>query len=215
MEREIIVFSPLPNRFEAAEPLKAVRILEREKSKVISRELETVRELGRTIRSELEDLYSERRMGIKPEALIQPLPSLQEMEIETVKMVDEAEHSISIFTASFGWYGRIREELLSAANRGVAVRVLMRVVDEPSRTCADELLENRVEVRVSSESWYPVRGAIVDDDKVAFLIWATEKENVERPLHYKPTLTHNEGLVKVFADAFQSRWEKALSAKSG
>jgi hypothetical protein len=53
-----------------------------------------------------------------------------------------------------------------------------------------------------------VRGTLVDDRELVFLVWATRKRGVSRPVYYRPHYTKNQGLVRVFRDAFLKRWEE-------
>ena len=168
-------------------------------------ELANTRRQLSSIREVLENKYWESRYGIRDELLLEPLDDLKSMEVKTVRLISEAQREIRIFTASFEWYTKIREVLLDAVRRGVKVKILMRVVDEHSQKRARDLLENGIEVKSTVEDWYPVRGTIVDGNKLLFLIWATEK----KLSYYKPHYTENVGLIKIFLDAFERRWERA------
>ncbi len=192
-------------KYEAIPPSKAVLVLLEVKTRSVEAELAELRRHLYTIKSSLEDKYWEKRYGIRDELLIEPLDDLRSMEIKTAEIISRAQHSISVFTASFEWYPRVRELLLDALNRKVVVRVLMRVVNEQSKKIAKDLMENGADVRCATEEWYPVRGTLVDESKLIFLIWTTEK----KLSYYKPHYTENPGLIKVFSDAFNKRWERA------
>ncbi len=209
VELGLLKFGVEPNRFEATTPARAIRILEKERVRNLNQELSRIQDTAQSLRRLLQNQYTESRIGMKPEELLESLPSLSEMELRTVRMVDDAEHDVAFFTASFGWYEKIREALQGAMNRGVAIRALMQIPDEESRLVARELVENKVTVRVAAEEWHPLRGTIVDSTQAVFVIWATKKGRTEMPVYYRPTYTLNLGLVKVFLDAFERRWENA------
>ncbi|MHC1600756.1 MAG: TrmB family transcriptional regulator [Candidatus Nezhaarchaeales archaeon] len=191
--------------YDVTPPSKALEILLDIKAKYMESELANTRRQLSSIREVLENKYWESRYGIRDELLLEPLDDLKSMEVKTVRLISEAQREIRIFTASFEWYTKIREVLLDAVRRGVKVKILMRVVDEHSQKRARDLLENGIEVKSTVEDWYPVRGTIVDGNKLLFLIWATEK----KLSYYKPHYTENVGLIKIFLDAFERRWERA------
>ncbi len=195
------------DKYDVTPPSKALEILVDIKAKNMESELANIKRQLSSIREILESKYWESRYGIRDELLLEPLEDLRSMEVKTAKLISEAQREVRIFTASFEWYTKIREVLLDAVRRGIKVRVLMRVVDEHSQRRAKDLLENGVEVRSVLEDWYPVRGTIIDGNKLLFLIWATEK----KLSYYKPHYTENAGLIKIFLDAFERRWEKASS----
>jgi len=192
-------------RYEAIPPSKAVQILLEIKTRFVEAELADLRKNLQVVKSDLEDKYWEKRFGIRDELLIEPLDDLRSMEIKTAEMISRAQRAIYIFTASFEWYSKVRELLLAALSRKVVVKVLMRVADERSKRTAKDLIENGAEVRCAAEEWYPVRGTLVDENKLVFLIWTTEK----KLSYYKPHYTENPGLIRVFSDAFNRRWERA------
>jgi len=48
-----------------------------------------------------------------------------------------------------------------------------------------------------------------DDNELVFLIWATNERNGRRPKFFRPHFTKNDGMIRVFADAFDKRWSDA------
>lgn len=193
------------DKYEVIPPSDAVEILLEIKTRFMEAEMAELRRCLYSIKETLEDTYWEKRYGIRDELLIEPLDSLKSMEVKTAEIISRSQKDISIFTESFGWYHKVRELLLDALSRGVAVRVLMRVTNDQSRKTAKDLVENGAEVKCVVEEWYPVRGTLVDESKLVFLIWTTEK----KVSYYKPHYTENAGLIKVFSDAFNRRWERA------
>jgi len=156
----------------------------------------------------LEPTYWESRLGIRPEEIIEPLRDLPEMELRTARILGNALKEVSIFAETFGWYGKVRESLFQAHNRGVGMKVLMMVKDDSTKERAKELRGIGVQVRHCAEEWYPVRGTLVDDQELVFVIWATKKSEVPRPIYFRPNYTRNQGLIRIFRDAYMKRWEE-------
>ncbi|MFQ6077040.1 MAG: TrmB family transcriptional regulator [Candidatus Bathyarchaeia archaeon] len=197
------------NQFEAVDPGQVLENILRRQRGELERRLEESRNTVSTLRKLLEPLYWEKRLGIRPAEVIEPLRDLTAMELKTVEVVGKAANSIVIFTETFGWYERVREELIAALDRGIEARVLMLIVDRDSKRRAKDLKQLGVKVRHCAEEWYPVRGTLADKKELVFLIWATKKRDVPHPVHYRPHYTTNVGLIKVFTDAFEKRWEEA------
>jgi hypothetical protein len=89
--------------------------------------------------------------------------------------------------------------------------VLMMVKDPSTQQRAKELGALGIQVRHCAEEWYPVRGTLVDDQELVFVVWATKKSGVPRPIYFRPNYTKNQGLIRIFHDAFEKRWEEAQS----
>ncbi len=200
------------NRVEALQPRTTLqKILEQRKlvfDQQVSREASAALELERL----LEPIYWEKRLGIRPEEILEPLRDLTEMEVRTAQLLANARKEVLIFAQTFGWYPRVREELFRAHDRGVRMNILMVQSDATTRERAKELQGLGINVRQGSEEWYPLRGTLSDDQELVFLIWATKKQNVERPVYYRPHYTQNLGLIRIFRDAFSKRWTESKGA---
>jgi len=197
------------NRLEVLPPKQSlIKILE-EKRKNLEKEFEKFEGLILKLEQILEPIYWEKRFGIKPEEILEPMNDLNDMEKKTVELIKNAEKEILIFAATFGWYEKIREELFKALSKKVKVKVLMMAKDEASMKRAYELKKNGVEVKYNLDEWYPLRGTLKDKEELVFLIWATQKDKVTHPIHYRPHYTKNQGLIKVFIDAFYKKWSEA------
>jgi sugar-specific transcriptional regulator TrmB len=196
------------NRVEAIQPRTVLRrILDERKRSLdsqVAKETSDALELERL----LEPVYWENRLGIRPEEIIEPLRDLPEMEVRTARILSNATKEVHIFAETFGWYGKVRESLFQAHDRGVRMKVLMLVNDESTRDRARELGDLDIQVRLCAEEWYPARGTLVDDQELVFLIWATKKRDVPRPIYYRPHYTKNQGFIRIFRDAFLKRWEE-------
>jgi sugar-specific transcriptional regulator TrmB len=199
------------NRVEVLQPrLVLQRILDQRKRTIedeLSRQTTTALDLEKL----LEPVYWENRLGIRPEEIIEPLRDLPDMELRTARILEGATRQVSIFAETFGWYDKVRESIFLAHDRGVAMKVLMLVKDPSTEQRAKELRALGIQVRHCAEEWYPVRGTLVDDQELVFVVWATKKSEVPRPIYFRPNYTKNQGLIRIFRDAFQKRWEEAQS----
>lgn len=197
----------MSNRFEAVDPKSVLARVLGDRERGLKEELQRLSGVASTLQKSLEPVFWESRLGVRPEELLQSLPDLRAMEARTGEVLQGAQKQVCIFAESFGWYDRIRDELLNALKRGVKIRVLMLVIDKSSAEKARELKKFGAEVRHCAEGWYPARGTLVDDRELVFLIWATEKRGVKRPIHFFPHYTTNPGMIRIFSDAFEKRWE--------
>jgi sugar-specific transcriptional regulator TrmB len=197
------------NMVEANPPGEFIPKILESKRLSLELQLKEVQDAGLLLEKTLNSYYWEKRLGIKPEELIEPLMDLPLMERETVDMIRRAEDLILIFAGRFDWYENIRESIREAMSRNVKAQVLMLIKDKYTVKRAGELRGLGVKVRHCTEEWYPVRGTLIDDSELIFLIWATRKMGVEKPTYYRPHYTRNPGLIRIFKDAFQKRWDEA------
>jgi len=199
------------NRVEVVQPrLVLQRILDQRKRTLeneLSRQTTTALDLEKL----LEPVYWENRLGIRPEDIIEPLRDLPDMELRTARILGGASREVFIFAETFGWYEKVRESIFQAHDRGVDMRILMMVKDPSTEQRDKELRGLGIQVRHCAEEWYPVRGTLVDDQELVFVVWATKKSETPRPIYFRPNYTKNQGLIRIFRDAFQKRWEEAQS----
>lgn len=193
------------NRVRAVSPREAFAKLQRKLEEELERRMEALRKTISSLTKELEPKYVEKRLSIRPEDILEPLESLRDMEVRTVQIISNAQRSVFILAETFGWYDKVREELFRALDRGVEVRVLLMVKNEDSEKRARELLDLGAQVRHCRGVLYPVRGTLGDESELVFLIWASPGR--ERPVYFRPHYTTNQGLIRVFLDAFSTRWE--------
>lgn len=178
-----------------------------------TREVETeikMSELRRNVNealATLEPVYSESRFGLRLEELWQILNGLPAMETETVKMVSRAQSEVCIMAERFSWYNKVKEELLSALDRKVAVRVILLTSDREAAARVEDMKRSGISVRLAKCDWRSTRFTVVDGSELVFLIWA--KKSGDSKVYYRPGFTKNSGLVSVFMDSFQYLWEKA------
>jgi sugar-specific transcriptional regulator TrmB len=196
------------NKVEAVQPRIVIQTLLDRRRRAV--EEQTAQETSNALALEkiLEPIYWENRMGLRSEEIIEPLRDLPDMELHTAQILGNALKEAVIFAETFGWYDKVREALFQAHDRDVKLRILMMANDESTLKRARDLQGIGVQVRRCTEEWYPVRGTLVDDQELVFLIWATREKEVVRPVYYRPHYTRNPGLIRIFRDAFQKRWEE-------
>jgi len=197
------------NRVEAVQPRVVLQTILEQRRKTVENQIAQENSVAFELEKLLEPIYWENRMGIRSEEIIEPLRDLADMEVRTARILANATREAFIFAETFGWYDRVHEALYQAHDRRVDIRILMMASDEPTKKRVKELQGIGVLVRQCTEEWYPVRGTLADDQELVFLIWATRKRNVLRPIYYRPHYTKNAGLIRVFRDAFKKRWEES------
>ncbi len=197
------------NKLEASEPKQFIGRVQDLKRLEVTRSLESLTETSSRLLSILEPYYWETRLGIKPEEILEPLPTLEDMELRTVRVLGDATRQVLISAESFGWFSKIREEAARAIERGVKFRVLMSVKTVEATQKAHDAKAMAMEVRTHREDWYPVRGTLGDTRELVFLIWATPEKGSHRPKYFRPHYSRNEGMIRVFSDAFEKRWIEA------
>lgn len=199
------------NRVEVVQPRLVLRKILDQRKKAIDDQVSRETSIALDLEKLLEPIYWENRLGIRPEEIIEPLRDLPDMELRTAQILGNATREVSIFAETFGWYEKVRESIFQAHDRQVTMKVLMMVKDSSTELRAKELGGLGIQVRHCAEEWYPVRGTLVDDQELVFVVWATKKSDAPRPIYFRPNYTKNQGLIRIFRDAFQKRWEEAQS----
>jgi len=196
------------NRVEVIQPRLVLKRILDQRKRTLEGELSRQNATALDLEKLLEPVYWEKRLGIRPEDIIEPLRDLPDMELRTARILSGARREVFIFAETFGWYEKVRESIFQAHDRRVAMKVLMMVKDASTEQRAKELGGLGIQVRHCAEEWYPVRGTLVDDQELVFVVWATKKSEVPRPIYFRPNYTQNQGLIRIFRDAFQKRWEE-------
>ncbi len=196
------------NRVEVIQPRTVLQKILEQRKRSLENQVAQESSVALELEKLLEPIYWENRLGVRPEEIMEPLRDLPEMELRTARILGNGAKEVFIFAETFGWYGKVRESLFQAHDRGVGMRILMMVKDESTKERAKELRGLGIQVRHCAEEWYPVRGTLVDDQELVFVVWATKKRGVPRPIYYRPHYTKNQGLIRIFRDAFLKRWEE-------
>jgi len=199
-----------PKRFQAVPPVEAKREYLTHLRQDFEQNLLTVEEVMRNMQREVEPIYVRSHLQVKAEDLLEPLDDLQVMEKRTCDYVQSAKDEILISTALFSWLPRVKLQLRSALRRGVKLKILMQIPNSQVGRQLNELIEVGAQIRDTRDPWHPVRGTLIDNRELAFVIWAAEEaERHWNPIVYTPNHTKNPGLIRIFRDSFLFRWENA------
>ncbi len=164
----------------------------------------------RIMQRQVEPIYVKSHLQVKAEDLLEPLDDLQVMERRTCDYVQAATDEILISTALFSWLPKVKLQLRNALRRGVKLKILMQIPNSQVGKQLNELIALGAQIRDTRDPWHPVRGTLIDNRELAFVIWAAEEaERHWNPIVYTPNHTKNPGLIRIFRDSFLFRWENA------
>ena len=196
-----------PKRFHAISPDQAKRDYLTHLRQNFETELVTIDETLGHLQRQVEPIYVESHLQVKAEELLEPLADLRTMERRTINYLEQASEEALISTALFSWLPKVKIQLRGAAKRGVVVKILMQLEDNEMRRHLSELSRLGVQIRDSPDPWHPVRGTLVDNKDLTFVIWAAEEaERHWNPIVYTPNHTKNPGLIRIFRESFLHRW---------
>jgi sugar-specific transcriptional regulator TrmB len=199
-----------PKRFHAISPEQARREYLNHMRRTFDANLLSIEEVMGQLQKQIEPLYVESHLEVRPEELLEPLDDLRAMEKLTSEYIAKASHSILVSSALFSWLPKIKPQLKAALKRGVRIRVLMQVSQSLMGRHLAELGGLGCQVRETHEPWHPVRGTLIDDKDLVFVIWAAEEsERYWNPIVYTPHHTKNQGLIRIFRESFTFRWNES------
>ena len=207
-----------PKRFHAIPPDQAKRDYVTHLRRTFETNLLSVEENMQNLQKDVEPLYVESHLQVKAEELLEPLEDLRSMENRTSEYIRDATREVLISTALFSWLPKIRSPLRTALRKGVKVRILMQFGESQMRKHLNDLGLLGAQIRDTRDPWHPVRGTLVDNRDLSFVIWAAEEtERHWNPIVYTPHHTKNPGLIRVFRESFDFRWSSAkrVSARLG
>ena len=199
-----------PKRFHAVPPGEAKREYLTHLRQDFEQNLLGVEEVMRIMQRQIEPIYVRSHLQVKAEDLLEPLDDLQVMETRTCDYVQAATDEILISTALFSWLPKVKLSLRTALRRKVKLKILMQISNSQVGKQLNELIEMGAQIRDTHDPWHPVRGTLIDNRELAFVIWAAEEaERHWSPIVYTPNHTKNPGLIRIFRDSFLFRWENA------
>jgi len=205
-----------PKRYHAIPPEQAKREYLANLRRGFEANLLSIEEIMRSLQKEVEPLYVESHLQVKAEELLEPLDDLRSMERTTSEHVQGATKEVLISTALFSWLPKIRSQLRNALIKGVKVRILMQFTQTQMRRNLSELSNLGAQIRDTRDPWHPVRGTLVDNKDLVFVIWAAEEaERYWNPIVYIPHHTKNPGLIRIFRESFDFRWSSAKRVPAG
>jgi sugar-specific transcriptional regulator TrmB len=199
-----------PKRFHAVSPDQARRDYLTHLRGTFETNLVSVEEIMKQLQKEVEPLYVESHLQVKAEELLEPLDDLRAMEEKTGEYIQKATGEVLISTALFSWLPKIKSQLRLAVSNGVKVRILMQAGQSQMKKHLRGLLKQGAQIRDTGDPWHPVRGTLVDNKDLIFVIWAAEEtEKHWNPIVYTPHHTKNPGLIRIFRESFDFRWSNA------
>jgi sugar-specific transcriptional regulator TrmB len=196
-----------PKKFRAISPEEAKREYLTHVRRNFERNLLTMEETMGGLQRQVEPIYVESHLQVKAEELLESLEDLRVMEKRTSEYTQGASKEILISTALFSWLPKLKPQLRNALARGVSVKILMQFADSQVKRHLDDLRNMGAQIRDTPDPWHPVRGTLVDDRDLIFVIWAAEEaERHWNPIVYTPNHTKNPGLIRIFRESFLYRW---------
>ena len=202
-----------PRRYQAISPEEAKRGYLTHLRRNFETNLLSIDEVMKRLQRDIEPIYVESHLQVKPEELLEPIEDLQSTEKRTAEYIQNASDEILVSTALFSWLPKVKPELKAALSRGVRARILMQMEQTPVRKQLRELSTLGAMIRDTREPWHPVRGTLIDRRDLIFVIWAAEEaERYWNPIVYTPHHTKNQGFIKIFSESFDLRWSNAKRA---
>ncbi len=209
-----------PIRYRAKTPEEIVERLKYNIEMEYRKRLRRIEEVGDDLIKILRELY--KPLETKSRELIKVIKVGEPSERETRLMYLEARREIDIISKVFEYYPKVKNELISAVNRGVNVKILLlgtEFLDERSKRVQEEIVDllkedlKDVEIKFS-KTILPLRGAIIDPSydytsgKAIFVV-----EDPRTPLYLRDAaVTENPSLVAGMKKYFDLIW-KYESAK--
>jgi sugar-specific transcriptional regulator TrmB len=205
-----------PKRYLAISPQDAKKEYVTHLRRSFEGNLLSVEETLRHLQKDVEPLYVESHLQVKAEELLEPLDDLETTEKRTISYVQNASAEVLISTALFSWLPKVASQLRKALARGVKVKILMQTEHTPVGKHLDDLAGLGAQIRDTKELWHPVRGSLIDNKDLIFVIWAAEEtERHWNPIVYTPHHTKNPGLIRIFRESFEHRWSNARRVAAG
>lgn len=208
----IVIIEGRPKKFEIISPDEGLQNLIKLRKRAAEVSLRQLEVTSQEVKEVLSPIFWRERLRIKPEDLLESLDNLALTEKQTKKLITEAQKTLDIFTDIFSWFEDVEKDLKKALARGVKVRVLMNMEHPITHPIVRKLKSMKISVRQPSDLRFPVRGTLTDSSKVVFLIWASPERNRGHPRYvYRPSFSANEGIVAIFQQSFEYRWQKGKS----
>jgi sugar-specific transcriptional regulator TrmB len=208
----IVIIEGRPKKYEIISPDEGLQNLIKIKKRAADDSLRQLEETSQEVKEVLSPIFWRERLRIKPEDLLESLDNLALTEKRTKKLITEAKKSLDIFTDVFSWFDGVEKHLKAALERGVKIRVLMNMGHELTKSTVRKLKAMKISVRQPSDMKFPVRGTVADSSKVVFLIWASPRRDRDHPRYvYRPSFSANEGIVAIFQQSFEHRWQQSES----
>jgi len=208
----IVIIEGRPKKFEIISPEEGLQNLIKLRKRAAEESLRQLEGTSQEVKEVLSPIFWREKLRIRPEDLLESLDNLAITEKQTKKLIMEARTTLEIFTDIFSWFEGVEKDLKKALSRGVKIRVLMNMEHPITHPIVQKLKTMKISVRQPSDLKFPVRGTLADSSKVVFLIWASPERKVGHPRYvYRPSFSANEGIVAIFQQSFEYRWQKGKS----
>jgi sugar-specific transcriptional regulator TrmB len=208
----IVIIEGRPKKFEIISPEEGLQNLITLRRRAAEDSLNQLEETSHEVKEVLSPIFWREKLRIKPEDLLESLDNLALTEKQTKKLISEAQTTLDIFTDVFSWFKEVEKNLAKAMDRGVKIRVIMNMEPPITHSTVHKLKSMKIDVRQPADLKFPVRGTLADSSKVVFLIWASPERNRGHPRYvYRPSFSANEGIVAIFQQSFEYRWQKGKS----
>jgi len=202
-----------PIIYKAKKPNEIVERLKLNIEMEYRKKIKEFEEIEEELEKVLSDLYTP---VSEPKELIKLVRVGEPSERETRLMFSEARKEINIVSKVFEYYPKVRDELISAVERNVSVKILLlgeSFLDDRSRQVQREIVKmlkkdlDSVEIRFS-KTILPLRGVIIDPSydytsgKAIFVV-----EDPKTPLYLRDAaITENPSLVAGMKKYFDLIW---------
>ena len=204
-----------PIKYKAKAPEEIVERLRYNIEMEYKKRLRRIEEIGSDLIRILRELY--KPLETESRELIKVIKVGEPSERETRLMFSEAKREINIISKVFEYYPKVKNELISAVDRGVNVKILLlgkEFLDERSKEVQKEIVNllkrdlKNVEIRFS-KTILPLRGTIIDPSyeyksgKAIFVV-----EDPRTPLYLRDAaVTENPSLVAGMKKYFDLIWK--------
>ena len=211
----IAILQGRPKKFEIISPDEGLQHLLEIRRQTAEDSLQQLEKTCQEVKLVLSPVFWRERLRIRPEDLLESIENLALTEKLTKQLITESVSSLNIFTDIFRWFKEVEPDLLRAMKRGVKIRVLMNMEHTTTAKTVNRLQAMGIAVRQPPDLRFPVRGTIADNSRVVFLIWATPERTRKEPRYvYRPSYSANEGIVAIFQQSFEYRWEQGKARKA-
>ncbi|MHA2501758.1 MAG: TrmB family transcriptional regulator [Candidatus Kariarchaeaceae archaeon] len=212
----ITVIQGRPRKYRVLPPTESLSLYVEQERKKLEDQLQMTQNMVNETLELAQSLYLSNHTQIQADELMVQFKSLADAEEQTIRIIEEAEDEVLIFTHVFYWFNKIENAILRALERGCKVRVLMQPEIEPAKSLdevdhitIEYLQELGIEVKPLSSNEIMTRGTIVDRKHVVFVIWVDQPRVKEQPRIFRPQFSSNTGIVDVFYGYFEYLFHSA------
>lgn len=195
-----------PKKFECIDPNIGLDNFLSQLKEEYEKDLDKITKTTNTLKTVLGNSYYESHYKIQPDELLQAYSSLDEMQSKTSNIIENAKEEVCIFTNVFYWFDEVKVAIEKVLSRSVSVRVIMSMLDSKSKKIASLLAQMGASVRELPEDSFSIRGTLVDQEQVVFVIWVTPKS--DEKFIYRPHFSSNPGIIELFYNNFEYLWNK-------